>query len=140
LEVWKEHCKRHYKQWDISITGFIINGYAPALNEDAKKIYSEFSHDGIVAQKIEPQGMFGEMPFIRMNLDLDGKPSDVANVIASRFVGDMPQFMIFRTILKTPSWHYEVREHLKAIQPDAEIVDPYTFFALLKHYISGRLR
>lgn len=132
LETWKEHCRKYYKQWDITITGFIIDGYAPGLNEDGMRIYTDFSPDGIVAQKIEAQGMFEGMPFIRMNLDLDGRPEDVAKTIASRFEGDMPQFLIFRTILKTPSWHVEVRDHLRRIYPDAEIVDPYTFFALLR--------
>jgi hypothetical protein len=135
LETWKEHCQKYYNQWDISITGFIIDGYAPGLNEEGMRIYADFSHDGIVAQKIEKQGVFEEMPFIRMNLDLDGRPEDVANTIASRFEGDVPQFLIFRTILKTPSWHVEVRDHLRKIHPDAEIVDPYTFFALLKHRV-----
>jgi len=137
LETWKEHCQKYYKQWDVSITGFIIDGYAPGLNEDGMRIYADFSHDGIVAQKIEKQGVFEGMPFIRMNLDLDGRPDDVANTIASRFEGDVPQFLIFRTILKTPSWHVEVRDHLRRIYPDAEIVDPYTFFALLKHGVNN---
>ncbi len=132
LEVWKNHCKKYYEQWDISITGFIIDGYADGLNEDGMRIYRDFSPDGIVAQKIEKQGVFEGMPFIRMNLDLDGRPEDVAKTIYSRFEGDMPQFLIFRDILKTPSWHVEVKEHLKKIEPNAIIVDPYTFFALLK--------
>jgi len=135
LETWKKHCQKYYKQWDISITGFIIDGYAPGLNENGMRIYTEFSQDGIVAQKIDTQGVFEGMPFIRMNLDLDGQTEDVANTIASRFEGDTPQFLIFRTILKTPSWHVEVRDHLRRIYPDAEIVDPYTFFALLKQHI-----
>lgn len=132
LKTWEEHCKRYYKQWDLSITGFIIDGYAPGLNEDGTRIYTAFSPDGIVAQKIESQGVFEGMPFIRMNLDLDGRPEDVAKTICSRFDENMPQFLIFRTILKKPSWHLEVRDHLKKMCPEAEIVDPYTFFALLK--------
>jgi hypothetical protein len=75
--------------------------------------------------------VFERMPFIRMNLDLDGKPEDIAKTISSRFERNMPQFLIFRTILKTPSWHVDVRDHLNRIYPNAEIVDPYTFFALL---------
>jgi hypothetical protein len=132
LETWRDHCSKYYEQWDLSITGFIIDGYAPGLNEDGFHIYSTFSPDGIVAQKIAPEGIFGEMPFIRMNLDLDGRPENVAQRIYSRFGGEMPQFLIFRTILKKPSWHLEVRDHLKRICPEAEVVDPYTFFALLK--------
>ena len=131
LKTWREHCSQYYKQWDISITGFIIDGYAPGLNEDGLRVYTDFSHDGIVAQKIAPEGVFEGMPFIRMNLDLDGRPDDVSQKILSRFDGEMPQFPIFRTILKKPSWHIEVRDHLKRICPEAEFVDPYTFFILL---------
>ena len=136
VKTWQEHCKRYHEQWDLSITGFVIDGYAPGLNEDGLRAYTAFSPDGIVAQKIEEQGLFEGMPFIRMNLDLDGRPEDVARTICSRFKGEMPQFLIFRTILKTPSWHLEVRDHLQQICPEAEIVDPYTFFALLKHVLS----
>ena len=136
VKTWQEHCKRYYEQWDLSITGFVIDGYAPGLNEDGLRAYTAFSPDGIVAQKIEEQGLFEGMPFIRMNLDLDGRPEDVARTICSRFKGGMPQFLIFRTILKIPSWHLKVREQLQRICPEAEIVDPYTFFALLKHALS----
>ena len=97
IDGWREHCTRAYAQWDLSITGFIIDGYAPGLNEDSMRAYTQFSPDGIVAQKIEPQGVFEGMPFIRMNQDLDGRPEDVARRIASRFEGEAPQFLIFRT-------------------------------------------
>ena len=132
LDAWAEHCIPYYKRWDLSITGFIIDGYAPGLNENGLATYKRFSPDGIVAQKIPPQGIFDQMPFIRMNLDLDGKPEDVAHTIASRFTGKSPQFLIFRTILKTPSWHLQVKENLEREHPEAIVVGPYEFFLLLK--------
>jgi len=135
LDSWAEHCIPYYKQWDLSITGFIIDGYAPGLNEKGLAIYKRFSPDGIVAQKIPYQGSFEGMPFIRMNLDLDGKPEDVANTIASRFTENMPEFFIFRTILKTPSWHLQVKENLEKKFPDAIVVGPYEFFLLLKEVV-----
>jgi len=132
LDAWAEHCIPYYKLWDLSITGFIIDGYGPGLNEKGLATYKRFSPDGIVAQKIPVQGIFDNMPFIRMNLDLDGKPEDVAKIIASKFDGGMPQFLIFRTILKTPSWHLQVKENLERGHPEAIVVGPYEFFLLLK--------
>ena len=132
LDTWAKHCERYYKRWDLSITGFIIDGYAPGLNDEGLLRYMRFSPDGIVAQKISEIGVFGDMPFIRMNLDLDGNPKDVARMITSRFQGEKRQFLIFRTILKTPSWHAEVRNALESGHPDTKIIDSYSFFKLMK--------
>jgi hypothetical protein len=47
-----------------------------------------------------------------------------------------PQFLIFRSILKTPTWHRELVDKLKARHPEEpiEVVDAITLLALLKRY------
>lgn len=140
IDTWKRHCKKYYKQWDLSITGFIIDGFAPAMNDETKNAYRAFSRDGIVAQKIDPAGMFKDMPFVRMNYDLNGNPEECAKTVVSRIRAGKPQFLIFRTILWSPGGHKKLFEAVKASEkgPEVEIVDPYTFFLLVKQQHGGK--
>ena len=45
-----------------------------------------------------------------------------------------PRFLWARTVLKAPSWHTEVSRLLREKHPAAPVVvvDPYTFFGLIK--------
>jgi len=140
MEVWTEHCKRYYRQWDIRVTGFIIDGYARSIGDEGKAAYADFSPRGIVAQKIEQQGIFAGMPFVRMDRDLDGPPEAAARRVLGRIKETGSQFMIFRTILWTPSAHAELFKLIKSSPEGSsiEIVDPYTFFLLLKTKEEGR--
>jgi hypothetical protein len=140
VKTWKRHCMRYFKQWDLSITGFIIDGYAPAMNDETKDAYRAFSPDGIVAQKIKPVGMFKDMPFVRMNYDLNGSPEECAKTLVSRIKSDKPEFLVFRTILWGASGHKKLFETVKASEKGGEVefVDPYTFFLLVKQQHKGK--
>ncbi len=133
---WHIHCDKYYSRWDIKLTGFIIDGDAPAMNDQVKAAYAQFSPDGIVAQKIPPLGVFDDMPFIQMgNLPGNGNsPEDAAKFILQQTSAQGPQFRIYRTVLKTPSWHKQLFEILKksALGDRLEIVDPYSLMLLLK--------
>ena len=67
LAAWEKHCARLYKQWDITLTGFVIDGYARGLSPEGLDAYARFSPDGIVAQKIGLQGVHKGMPYLRMS-------------------------------------------------------------------------
>jgi hypothetical protein len=49
-----------------------------------------------------------------------------------------PCFLWARTILKSPSWHVKVSRCLREQHPNAPVVvvDPYTFFGLIKEQAS----
>jgi hypothetical protein len=133
---WHIHCAKFYRLWDIKLTGFIIDGDAPAMNHQVKAAYAQFSPDGIVAQKIPPLGVFDGMPLIRMgNLPNNcNSPEDAARFILQQTSAQGVEFRIYRTILKTPTWHKELFEILKksALGDRLEIVDPYSLMLLLK--------
>jgi len=137
LEAWKEHCAPYYQRWDLGITGFIIDGNAPPMTPKALDCYASFSPEGLVAQKIPEHGLHGEMPFIRMSWDLDGSPADAARTIHRFYADGSTQFRIFRAILKSPTWYKEVADDLKKIDPQVEVVDACSFFALLKKYLKS---
>ena len=136
VRTWAEHCKRYYKQWDLSITGFIIDGYAPPMSDETLDAYAEFSPDGIVAQKIGRWGVRKGMPYIRMDYDLVHSPEQSAEVVLSRIADDKPGFYIFRDILWTPTAQKKLFEAIKASPKgaDVEIVDPYTLMVLIKQH------
>lgn len=135
LEAWARHCKPFYERWGMSITGFIIDGYAPGLNERGLDCYARFSPNGIVPQKIPPALLHGEMPVLRADRDLPQGPARAADLIRER-VKDRPlPFHWFRAILKGPEWYVSVVEHLEAADPTIELLDAPTYFELLRLYL-----
>ncbi len=141
LDTWTRFCTRYYRQWDLSITGFIIDGFAPAMTDEILAAYARFSRDGIVAQKIGQRGIAHGMPFVRMNLDLYKPIPDAARNALSALGNETPDFQIFRTILWKPSELKQLKDAIEAGRPDVSVVDPFTFFMLLtKAESEGTLR
>ena len=143
VRTWAEHCKRYYRQWDLSLTGFIIDGYAPPMSDEVLDAYAEFSPAGIVAQKIGRWGVRKGMPYIRMSDDLVHGPEQSAQLVLDRIAQERsrskdpaaePVFFIFRDILWTPTAQKQLFEAIKASPQgaDVEIVDPYTLMLLIK--------
>ncbi|MBO4796410.1 MAG: hypothetical protein J5553_03390, partial [Verrucomicrobia bacterium] len=68
--------------------------------------------------------------------DIDANPKLAARDIAgvSQRYHKTPGFSWCRSILKNPGWYLQLSEILKNEYPDAPVivVDPYTFFGLLK--------
>jgi hypothetical protein len=62
LDAWVAHNKPYYKQWGLTITGFIIDGQAPPLNQKGLDAYAAFSPNGIVPQKVPLTSLHGNMP------------------------------------------------------------------------------
>lgn len=140
VKAWTEHCKKYYDQWDLSITGFVIDGYAPATNDEVKDAYTIFSPNGIVAQKIDRWGIYKGMPFIRMAYDLVSTPEQEAQTVLVRTSADRPEFFVFRDILWSPTNQKKLFDAIKADPKgkDVEIVDPYTLFLLIKQNGTSR--
>jgi hypothetical protein len=135
LEAWEKHCLPYYKQWDVSLTGFVIDGYARGLSAAGLDSYSHFSPDGLIAQQISEKGIQNGMPYLRMSADLGGAPADAARTIQEATRGASPSFHVFRTILKPPSWHAQVEQEVQRISGDKiKFVDLYTLLALVREH------
>jgi len=135
LDAWVAHNRPYADRYDLSITGFIIDGHSPGMGDRGMEAYRQFSPDGIVGQKMPPQGLFRDsLPFIRMKLDLYGSPEQAGARIASMASINRPKFLFIRTILQSPSWHKATMEAACRANPDIRFVDPYTFFDLLETY------
>jgi hypothetical protein len=139
LGAWESHCAAFFKQWDITLTGFVIDGYARGLSREGLDAYARFSPDGIVAQQIERQGVHQGMPFLRMRTDLDGSPAEAARAIQGLCVGATPRFVVCRSILKTPSWYAGVEHELNRLAGDRiQVVDLYTLLWLVREWETNR--
>lgn len=137
LDAWARHCKTFYKRWDITITGFVIDGYAPGLDKKGLDCYASFSPNGIVPQKIPPALLHGKMPVLRADHDVNQNPDDAVKVIRARVKGRSLPFHWFRNILKTPDWYLAVHDKLRAADPKIELLDAPTFFELLRIYLGN---
>jgi len=135
LEAWANHCTPYYKRWDLTITGFVIDGTAPGLSKEGLDCYASFSPDGIVPQKVPLTLLHGNMPVLRSDEDIQQNPKEAAQRIVQR-VSDRPvPFHWFRNILKTPDWYVEVTDELEKINPDIELLDAPTFFELYRIWL-----
>jgi hypothetical protein len=61
-------------------------------------------------------------------------PEEAVRFILRQTSAQGVEFRIYRTVLKTPTWHKELFEMLKksALRDRLEIVDPYSLMVLLK--------
>ena len=122
----------------MSITGFIVDGYAPGLNWEGMECYRSFSPNGIVPQKLSSWSMlFGNMPVLRADYDInDVEPEDAAVAIVNRIrEREGLPFHWFRNIIKSPTWYVEVVEELKKIDVSICLLDAPSFFELLRIYL-----
>jgi hypothetical protein len=138
LKVWTEHCARYFKRWDMSITGFMLDGSAGASTPAEFAEYRRFSPDGCGNYfDLTPQVISG-VPTIR-EWDMPGSAERTAAYMARQAAAaaNGPCFLKARTILKPPSWHVEVSRVLRERHPNAPVVvvDPYTFFGLIKEHL-----
>ena len=77
-------------------------------------------------------------PVLRSDYDIMyDDPLKSANLILTR-VKDRPiPFHWFRSILKSPSWYFEVSNNLKKIDPQIEVLGAPVFFELLRVYLKN---
>lgn len=135
LDAWANHCKSFYDKWGLTITGFVIDGYAPGLSPKGLDCYASFSPNGIVPQKVPLTLLHGNMPVLRSDEDIQQEPKEAAQRIAQRVEERPIPFHWFRNILKTPGWYVEVMEELEKINPRVELLDAPTFFELYRTWL-----
>jgi len=136
LNVWAKHCKKYYDRWDLSVSGFVIDGSAPGLSEEGLDCYASFSPNGIVPQKVPLTLLHGEMPVLRADDDVvEDDPKKAAGHVLRRVKVRPIPFHWFRNILKTPTWYMNVVEEIKKSDPTVELLDAPTFFELYRIWL-----
>lgn len=135
INTWKRHCKKYYRKWGLSVTGFIIDGNGPEMGKKSLDAYRTFSRNGIVPQKCNIIGNYRGMPILRSDYDLvSNNPKEAARVLVERVhLRKGVHFHWFRIILKSPEWYVNLVEEAKRLDPSIELVDMPTFFQLMKY-------
>ncbi len=141
LAAWTEHCVRYYSRWGMTISGFVLDGSGGASTEEEWAAYKQFSPDGL-GTHFDPGIAVHQGIGACREIDLDGTPEQAAADIArrARGVNEGPVFQWRRSILKSPTWYAEVADALATSQPEARavVVDPYTFFGLIKYHLEHK--
>ena len=136
VAAWAEHNKPYYKQWGLSVTGFIIDGYSRQMSKEVLKAYASFSPNGIVPQKTTSLvSLVDGMPVMRSGKDIayGCSSADAARtVLDNLWQHPSVPFYWFRTILQSPSWHASVKNRIEAENPDAVWLDAPSYFELLR--------
>ena len=134
VTAWAEHNKPFYKQWGLSVTGFIIDGYARQMSKNLLKAYASFSPNGIVPQKTSSSALLVDgMPVMRSGMEISGSPGEAAKLVLDNlWQHSSVPFYWFRTILQTPSWHASVKQQIESANPDAVWLDAPSYFELLR--------
>lgn len=138
-KAWTSYCRNYYEKYDLSITGFVIDGASPGMGTEGLDSYLTFSEDGLIGQKIPKQGLHrGKMPFIRMGGDFHQQDSLQAaeRIVEATANLTAPAFLPLRTILKSPSWHKATMEQVAALPGGDRVrfLDAYRFMLLLKRF------
>ncbi|MBQ4280242.1 MAG: hypothetical protein IJC16_09865 [Rikenellaceae bacterium] len=135
LDAWAAHCKPYYEKWDLTVTGFVIDGQAPGLNPRGLDCYASFSPNGIVPQKVPLTLLHGRIPVLRADEDIMQAPPAAAQRIVERIAARPVPFHWFRNILKTPDWYMAVMDEVHRLAPNVELLDAPTFFELYRIWL-----
>lgn len=136
LEAWQEYCRRCFEHWEMTITAFLLQGNSGGTTGPEFDACRTFSPDGIGTQGMGPAICSGVT--ICPEQDLPQTAEEAARFIAEQGVNGQAKFLWTRATLKSPAWYLEISSRLRVQYSDAsiEIVDPYTFFSLLRLAIS----
>jgi hypothetical protein len=134
LDAWTKHNQRYFRRWDMSITGFVLDGASGASTEREFNAYRQFSPDGCGTHFEKKPRVISQIPTCpeRDLPDSAEAAADVIAGIAAEAKGEV-RFLWARSILKSPAWYAQVSRSLRERHPDAPVmvVDPYTFFGLV---------
>jgi hypothetical protein len=139
LAQWEAFSRSYTRRWDLKVTGFVIDGFAPPMSAEVLEAYARMSPGGVVAQKIPPVSLVNGVPFLRMGSDLNrDRIDEAASLINNECQGDGPTFHIYRTILWPASKHKELFERVRRLNPNVEFVEPHALFLLIGAAMAGR--
>lgn len=138
--------REYYGRMDYSITSFYIDWMSPTTR--VREFHRVVAPDGLSSNHDPGVILYKDsLPILRM-IDLTGPfDGNLDQVVTKVFqatmglpkLGRQPNFIHFRTIYTTPDFLFKVAERIKAERPrfNYEIVDPYTFFYLLRQHLGG---
>jgi len=132
VPAWQQHCREYYRQFNYSITAWLLNGAMPLVITDFKN-YAPFSGNGIGAYIASPvRQMATNVPVNTMAGDLSmggtGSVIDQATGI---------NFGWYRSILWTPTQIKALENQYANSGHNHHFLDAYTYYYLLRYYLNS---
>ncbi len=141
LDLWVAHNQKYYHQWDLTVTGFNIDGSTPPMNDRGFAAYRKFSPGGLGLQRSpSPFGIREDLAYAQMMTDLPGSEGNAdmgqtVDALRGYFEPAGPNFVLVRSILQTPSYFAEIQRRL--LEPGNFpnlLVDMPTLFWLIREF------
>ena len=137
--VWRNWNIPLYQKFNMTFTGFVIQGRSGQMTEAAEDMYTHFSPDGIVlSPDVDPVSgnlhAYKDMPIFKHISDIGGDVDGAVKTILS-FASEYTKFYVFRSVLQNATYHYTVANEVKLQAKQFEFVDPYTLSLLAKVYL-----
>ena len=145
LGAWGSWNAAWNRQFGISFTGFVINGDAPAMDNETLAAYARFSGNGAAQggggapTRLGGGGPGGGAPFVPQ-LDISPNATDAARAVAGRVpaAGAPLAGLMVRSVLTSPSYLRDVAASVRAATAGAAaVVDPLAFGYLMRLALGG---
>jgi len=136
VAIWQEHCKKYYRLFDYSISGWLLNGSSGAMGAVDFQNYAPFSGDGIGGWNGNPSQpvLVGDVPVIAEQPS-SGPPGGIFFAPIDYTTG--VHFAWYRTILASPSQVEAFEASWADSGHNHRFLDAFTFYYLLRHYLGG---
>lgn len=151
---WQGHNQTYYNRLGLSITGFFLNGNGGEAPYEVVDLYRSFSPDGIT---FNWHHLVGDWPRLQGNVPLTSFPyyglsaadplttwveelDRAYDAYQAAHGAEGPVFLNFRCAFTSPAFLSDLTEELRQMHPEREyeVVDPYTFFYLMRRELGGR--
>jgi len=155
--LWRSY--QYFDYYGYDIMGFMVNGDGGPMSQRRIDAFARITPVGFLSldlQTDEPWPRYqAGMPLTTIPLRAFGGTPDSSAELVDQIYGEhlaenRPPFMAFRSSFLSTSFHWEIRERLKArntegitlnengqvLYPNYTVVDPYTFFFLLERWLA----
>jgi GxGYxYP putative glycoside hydrolase C-terminal domain/GxGYxY sequence motif in domain of unknown function N-terminal len=136
VPAWQKRNEKYFSQWDLNVTGFVIEGNGKFMSDEALAAYAKFSPGGICTQYPPPGAVFQGMPMLKMASDLPplGDGMNKAAELIKNQLNNGAKFATFRCVLWAPSDMVALEKELDRINaPPRKLVDIPTLLWLAKY-------
>lgn len=153
---WLWRSRRFYTRYGYNVQGFLLNGNGAAISQRRLDAFSWLAPTGMATPDFEidepwPRLQQGAPLTAVASEALAGTPDVAAEAVHTAYrrvvlKEGRPPFLVFRSAFQSPTFLWGVRDRITThdaegrilandgtvLHPNYTVVDPYTFFALLK--------
>ncbi len=160
---WLWRSRRYYREYGYDVQGLLLNGNGAAMSQRRLDLFTLLAPTGLLTPDFEidepwPRLQWGVPLSALATETLAGSPDLAAEAVHTAYRRSLaegrPPFLAFRSSFQSPTFLWGVRDRIQAhdaggtiraadgrvYHPDYTVVDPYTFFFLLKKWLADRER